>query len=51
MRFETAILWGCIAFGVSLVMALVFDRDQLLRWAIVRSLFWGAHIAYCLCVH
>jgi hypothetical protein len=50
MQVDSAITWGCIALGTALAMALVFDRDRLLRWAFVRGLVWGAFVLYVVCV-
>jgi len=51
MHTETAVIWGGLTFGTALAMAIVFDRDRLLRWALVRGLFWGVYVLYSLWVH
>lgn len=50
MQAETAIAWSGIALGMALAMSLVFDRDRLFRWVLVRGLFWGAYVIFNLCV-
>jgi len=50
MQAETAILWSCITLGTTLAMTLVFDRDRLLRWALIRGLFWGVYVLFSLSV-
>ena len=48
MPFESAIVWSGLALGIHLAMALVFDRERLLRWALLRGVFLGAYVIFCL---
>jgi hypothetical protein len=50
MPFETDIAWGCLALGIHLAMALVFDRERLLRGALLRGVFLGVYVIFCLSV-
>jgi hypothetical protein len=50
MQAETILAWGALAYGTALAMALVFDRDRLVRTVLMRALFWGAYVIVSLCV-
>ena len=50
MQAEIILAWGALAYGTALAMALVFDRDRLVRAVLMRALFWGAFVIVSLCV-
>ena len=50
MQTETILAWGALAYGTAMAMALVFDRDRLVRRVLLQALFWGAYVVVSLCV-
>jgi hypothetical protein len=50
MHAETILLWGALAYGTAMAMALVFDRDRLALRVFLQALFWGAYVLVSLCV-